>query len=115
MWNSYLHVIREAHGDPFQLFIQESADRDSEYAGSKAYVFVPGEDPEEIGSWDQNMLFLAEISGDFHCEYGGVEGFLKEKDPAVLYVDAARYEEYGQELSECEILYENGSYFLLEN
>lgn len=115
MWNSYLHVIREAHGDPFQLFIQESADRNSEYAGSKAYVFVPGEDPEEIGSWDQNMLFLAEISGDFHCEDGGVEGFLKEKDPAVLYVDAARYEEYGQELSECEILYENGSYFLLEN
>ncbi len=115
MWNSYLHVIREAHGDPFQLFIQESVERDSEYAGSKAYVFVPGEDPEKIGSWDQNMLFLAEISGDFHCEDGGVEGFLQEEALAVLYVDASHYEEYGRELSGYEILYENGSYFLLGN
>lgn len=113
MWNSYLHVIREAHGDPFQLFIQESVDRDSEYAGEKAYVFVPGEDPGKIGSWDQNMLFLAEISGDFHCEDGGVEEFLKEKEPAVLYIDAAHYEEYQQELQAARLLYENGSYLLL--
>ena len=113
MWNSYLHVIREAHGDPFQLFIQESVDRDSEYAGEKAYVFVAGEDPGKIGSWDQNMLFLAEISGDFHCEDGGVEEFLKEKEPAVLYIDAAHYEEYQQELQAARLLYENGSYLLL--
>ena len=115
MWNCYLHVIREAHGDPFQLFIQESADRDSDYAGEKAYVFVPGEDPADIGQWDQNMLFLAEISGDFHCEDGGVEAFLNEKEPAVLYIDAAHYEEYEQELAGASLLYENGSYLLLEN
>lgn len=59
MRNAYFHVIREAHGDPFQLFLQESAERDSAYAGKKAYVYVPGEDPEDIGSWDQNMLLLA--------------------------------------------------------
>ena len=115
MWNSYLHVIREAHGNPFQLFIQESADQDSEYAGEKAYVCVPGENPEKIGSWDQNMLFLAEISGDFLCENGGVEGFLHEREPAVLYIDAAHYEEYKQELSDASLLYENGAYLLLEN
>lgn len=115
MWNSYLHVIREAHGDPFQLFIQESVERDSDCAGELAYIYVPGEDPEEIGSWDQNVLFLAEISGDFHCEDGGVEGFLEEKEPAVLYIDAAHYEEYRQELEGASLLYENGSYFLLEN
>ena len=115
MWNSYLHVIREAHGDPFQLFIQESVDRDSRYAGEKAYVFVPGEDPGEIGSWDQNMLFVAEISGDFHCADGGVEEFLKEKEPAVLYMDAAHYEAYRQTLAGAELLYENGSYLLLGN
>ena len=115
MWNSYLHVIREAHGDAFQLFIQESVDRDSRYAGEKAYVFVPGEDPGEIGSWDQNMLFVAEISGDFHCTDGGVEEFLKEKEPAVLYIDAAHYEEYRQTLAGAELLYENGSYLLLGN
>ena len=115
MWNCYLHVIREAHGDPFQLFIQESVDRDSKYAGEKAYVFVPGEDPSDIGSWDQNMLFVAEISGDFHCADGGVDDFLEEEDPAVLYIDAVHYEEYERELSETELLYENGSYLLLGN
>ena len=34
---------------------------------------VPTENPENLGTWDQNMLFLAEISGDFHCMDGGVE------------------------------------------
>ena len=61
------------------------------------------------------MLFLAEISGDFHCEDGGVETFLNEKEPAVLYIDAAHYEEYEQELAGASLLYENGSYLLLEN
>lgn len=113
MWNTYLHVIREAHGDSFQLFIQESVDRDSEYAGARAYIFVPGEDSEDIGSWDQNMLFIAEISGDFHCMDGGVETFLKEKEPAVLYIDMAHYEEYSRELTKLQVLCENGSYLLL--
>ena len=113
MWNSYLHVIREAHGDPFQLFIQESVERDAEYAGVKAYICVPGEDPEKIGNWDQNVLFMAEISGDFHCTDGGAEAFLKENEPAVLYIDAAHYEEHSRELAGIQVLCENESYLLL--
>ena len=61
------------------------------------------------------MLFVAEISGDFHCADGGVEEFLKEKEPAVLYIDAAHYEAYRQALAGAELLYENGSYLLLGN
>ncbi len=52
---------------------------DASYAGEKAYVYVPGEDPAAIGDWEQNMLFVAEISGDFHCRDGGIEAFLSEK------------------------------------
>lgn len=113
MRNSYLHVIREAHGDPFQLFIQESVEREASYAGRIAYVCVPGEDPADIGDWDQNMLFLAEISGNFRCTDGGVRAFLAEEEPAVLYVDAAHYAEYEGELTEAEVLFENGAYLLL--
>lgn len=113
MKNAYFHVIRGAHGDPFQLFIRESVSRDAPYAGEKAYLYVPGEDPEQIGEWDQNMLFLAEISGDFHCEDGGIEGFLEEKAPAVLYVDRADYESYAGELADAEVLHENAGYLLL--
>ena len=43
------------------------------------------------------------------------ETFLNEKEPAVLYIDAAHYEEYEQELAGASLLYENGSYLLLEN
>lgn len=113
MRNAYLHVIREAHGDPFQLFLQESVERDSAYAGKKAYVYVPGEDPEDIGSWDQNMLLLAELSGDFRCADGGVEGFLEERS-AVLYISRENYGYYEDALAGAEILYENGAYLLLE-
>lgn len=113
MKNAYFHVIREAHGDPFQLFIRESVSRDASYAGEKAYVYVPGEDPAAIGDWEQNMLFVAEISGDFHCQDGGIEAFLGEKGDAVLYVDRLDYEQNMDVLQNIEVLYENAGYLLL--
>ena len=113
MKNAYFHVIREAHGDPFQLFIRESVSRDASYAGEKAYVYVPGEDPAAIGDWEQNMLFVAEISGDFHCRDGGIEAFLSEKGDAVLYVDRLDYEQNIEKFQGVEVLCENAEYILL--
>lgn len=97
------------------MFIQESADREAMCAGEKAYIMVDTENPEQVGSWDQNMLFLAEIYGDFHCIDGGIEAFLKERDKAVLYVDSERYKAYNKELKETEVLYGNATegYLLL--
>lgn len=115
MRGTYLEVIRGAHGDGFQLFVQESVERDSPCAGRKAYIMVPTENPENLGTWDQNMLFMAEISGDFHCADGGVEGFLTERDSAVLYVDQGQYEQYEQRLVKADILYRNEGYLLLGN
>ena len=54
--------------------------RDSSYAGQKAYLMAPTENPENLGSWDQNMLFLAEINGDFHCMDGGSVYHLDDTD-----------------------------------
>ena len=113
MKNAYFHVIRGAHGDPFLMFIEESADRGSAWAGGKAYIYVPGEDPADIGTWDQNMLFEAEISGDFHCEEGGIEAFLSENGRAGLYVDRLDYEQNMGKLQDVEILHENAGYLLL--
>lgn len=113
MKNAYFHVIRGAYGDPFLMFIEESADRGSAWAGGKAYIYVPGEDPADIGTWDQNMLFEAEISGDFHCEEGGIEAFLSENGRAVLYVDRLDYEQNMGKLQDVEILHENAGYLLL--
>ncbi|MCI8334710.1 MAG: phospholipid carrier-dependent glycosyltransferase [Lachnospiraceae bacterium] len=115
MWNTYLTVIRGAKGNGFQLFVKESVERDSAYAGRRAYVTADNEKPENVGTWDQNMLFVAEIYGDFHCEDGGTEGFLREKRPAVLYLSRERYKECREELADMEVLYENEGYVLLGN
>ncbi len=117
MRDTYLTVIRGAHGDSFQMFVEDSVQRGSDYAGRKAYVMVPNENPEDLGTWDQNMLFLAEISGDFHCVDGGLEGFLEEKEPAVLYMELKRYLQYEEELKGIQVLYRNRNdqYVLLGN
>lgn len=113
MRNTYLEVIRGAHGDAFQLFIQESAERDGEYAGCRAYIMVPTENPEDLGSWDQNMLFLAEISGDFHCADGGAGAFESDPEASVLYIAQDQYIQYEKELENVEILHQTEQYLLL--
>lgn len=115
MRETYYTVIRGAHGDAFQLFLEESVDRDSAYAGRKAYIQTPTEAPENLGTWDQNMLFMAEISGDYHCADGGVEAFLQEKEPAVLYLSREEYAQAREKLVTEQVLYENGSYLVLGN
>lgn len=114
MRTTYLDVIRGAKGNAFQLFIQESISRDSEEAGRTAYIWVTGEDPEDMGDWDQNVLLLAELSGDFHCTDGGMEAFLESSD-SVLYTERLYYEENQEtlEAAGAEILYENAGYLLL--
>lgn len=116
MHNTYLSVIRGAKGDGFQMFLQASVDREDAYAGRKAYIMTDTEQPDHVGSWDQNMLFVAEISGDFHCMDGGIRGFLEEDEPAVLYVDQGRYQEYEMQLKDMNILYggPKEGYVLLE-
>lgn len=112
---TYDTAIVGIHGDGFQDFLQESADRDSAYAGRTAYIQVVGEKAEQLGDWDQNRLFLAEISGNFRCQDGGVEAFLEANEDCVLYIETAYYEEYRKQLEDYEILYEDlkHPYFLL--
>lgn len=112
MYSTYLYAVREIHGDEMQMFIAESVERDSEYAGLNAYV----EAAQEIADgtvWNQHVRFMAEISGDFKCQDGGVEEFLKEKE-AVLYISKERYKENKKLLKDCEILFEQGQYMLLK-
>ena len=113
MRNTYLEVIRGARGDGFQMFIQESIDRDGAYAGSKAYIMAPTENPDNMGKWDQNMLFLAEISGNFHCRDGGIEAFRNESEAAVIYINQGQYMQYMEELQGAELLYQTEEYILL--
>lgn len=112
MYSTYLYAVREIHGDEMQMFIAESVERDSEYAGLNAYVEA-AQEMEDGTVWNQHVRFMAEISGDFKCQDGGVKAFLDEKE-AVLYISKERFTENKNLLEDCEILYEQGNYMLLK-
>ena len=63
--------------------------------------------------WNQHVRFMAKISGDFKCQDGGAEAFLKEKE-AVLYISQDRYAQWEESLETHEILFEKGNYMLLK-
>lgn len=113
---TYETAIRDVHGDGFQDFLQMSASQDCAYAGRDAYIQVAGEKPEQLGDWDQNRLFLAEISGNFRCKDGGVEAFLEDPKNGVLYIDQENYVLYQEQLEGCTTLYmqEGYPYVLVE-
>ncbi|MCI8417888.1 MAG: phospholipid carrier-dependent glycosyltransferase [Lachnospiraceae bacterium] len=110
MKGAYETAIRDVHGDGFQDFLKLSASQDSAYAGWDAYIQVPGEKPEQLGDWDQNRLFLAEISGNFRCKDGGVVAFLQAGPGCVIYLDRENYAAFAEELWDCEVLYLNEGY-----
>ena len=70
---------------------------------------MPGEKPEQLGDWDQNRLFLAEISGNFRCQDGGVDKFLQSEN-SVLYIDRENYAARQEELAGCRVLYLDEAY-----
>ena len=107
---TYDTAIGSVHGDSFQDFLQISAQQDSPYAGAEAYIQVAGEKPEQLGDWDQNRLFLAEISGNFHCLDGGAEAFLQAEEGSVLYLDRENYVKYQEQLAGYETVYLNPDY-----
>lgn len=57
---------------------------------------------------------MAEISGDFHCEDGGAEGFLDEKEPAVLFISRVEYAQRQEELQAFPVVKEKDGYLFIE-
>ena len=55
----------------------------------------------------------AELSGDLHCQEGGVDAFLAASEPALIIVDPETYEARQEVLSPLEVVYEN-EYLILK-
>lgn len=104
--------IRDLKGDEFQDFLSESVDRDSKYAGEKAYIELNV--PEYPTYWTQCNQLLGELEGDYRCINGGIDAFLKEKDPAVLYVSRDIYQQR-EELSTYDVEYQQEQWLVLKN
>ena len=59
-----------------------------------------------------NLLFVAEISGDYRCCPYGVDGYLKCREPKVLYISREDYTNM-KNILVGEILYETEKYLML--
>ena len=100
--------------DPIQqALIELPGSRETEYSKKDAYVMRS--DPREGNpeNWEQADILVAELYGDFHCQYGGVSKFL-ENPGSVLYMTKDYFESY-RELTEYPVIAENDRYVLLEN
>lgn len=97
--------------DQLQQFVAESTEKINPCGGAHAFVQAP----QEIGDgsvWNANLLFVAEISGDYRCCPYGVDGYLKCREPKVLYISREDYTNM-KNILVGEILYETEKYLML--
>ena len=112
--NIYRNVQKadHLHLDPIQeALIELPGARDTEF--SRRDTFVMRSDPREgkPENWEQADILVAELYGDCHCQYGGIERFL-ETPGSVIYI-TRDYLEEDERLSAFPVVAENDRYALL--
>ncbi len=113
VWDNYVDNVRGAHSNDLQTFVSEQFTRSDERTGSRVYLEVY--DPflyANTDEWEQNMRLLALLEGDLDCQDGGAEAFLQDYGDCLLILSIPFLENY-PELSQYEILADNGQYLLI--
>lgn len=115
LWENYADNVRGARSNDLQTFVMEQFDREGALAGS--VVYLDAYDPflyANTTKWEQNMRLLALMEGDLDCQDGGAEIFLTEENDALLILSIPFLSDH-PELSDYEILADNGQYLLIRN
>ncbi|SHH74669.1 Dolichyl-phosphate-mannose-protein mannosyltransferase [Clostridium collagenovorans DSM 3089] len=99
-----VNFVNTPSSDSVQKFIEKSAYYVEEVKGKRAYIDISGDE------WSQSRLFLAEIIGDFKCENGGVGGFIKNKESAVLIAKKELYYDNQKFMMDTRVLFEDDEY-----
>lgn len=109
--NTLKTTVLSEKPDSLQLFLSESVERTDHHAGAHAFIQVP----QEIGDgsvWNANMMFVAEIEGDYRCCPHGVDGYLQCNASKVLYISREDYVNM-KDILIGEILHETEEYLVL--
>lgn len=109
--NTLKTTVLSEKPDSLQLFLSESIERTDHHAGAHAFIQVS----QEIGDgsvWNANMMFVAEIEGDYRCQSHGVDGYLRCVAPKVLYISREDYINM-KDILVGEILYETEEYLMI--
>lgn len=112
--NNYMDNIRGACSNNLQTFVMEQFDRTGSLTAS--VVYLDAYDPflyANTDEWQQNMRLLAMMEGDLDCRDGGAAAFLQEEEPCLLILSIPFLNDY-PELTNYEILADNGQYLLIQ-
>lgn len=113
IWNNYSDNVRGARSNDLQTFVMEQFDRDGALAGS--VIYLDAYDPflyANTDGWQQNMRLLALMEGNLDCRDGGAKAFLEDDEDSLLILSIPFLQDY-PELTEYQILADNGQYLLL--
>lgn len=105
---SMIKTVNTVNPNTLQVFMLENFKNNSNIEGRNAYIEI------ENGNWDQNQLFVAEISGDLKCINGGTVDFLNSTDNSLLIISKEKYSEFKDILIEMNIILQNDEFYLLE-
>ena len=114
IWSNYSDNVRGAHSNDLQTFVIEQFSREDDLTGFT--IYLDAYDPflyANTTEWEQNMRLLAMMEGDLNCTDGGAEHFLADEQEALLILSVPFLENY-PELSEYNILADNGQYLLIQ-
>lgn len=114
VWDNYTDNVRGAHSNDLQTFVMEQFDREGRLAG--ASVYLDAYDPflyANTTKWEQNMRLLAMMEGDLDCQDGGAAAFLADEEDCLLILSVPFLETY-PELSQYQVLADNGQYLLIQ-
>lgn len=102
-----------------QNAIIDFSERNTDFDGNNCY-FIKSESEDkhpyviEKGVWEQSDVLSAELYGDYICKDGGVEGFIKDRKPSIIFVEKKLYSSYDSKLKEFEKT-DVGNYYVINN
>ena len=77
-------IQKSTNQDSLQVFINQSFDRSSDYAGRDCYI--------DAGDWSQDHVLTAELAGDLNCKDGGIEGFRQQVGALLIVTDRTAFD-----------------------
>lgn len=112
----YKSEIFNASINTVQKSIIELSENRNKFSNIDAFILKDSNTYKtDLSSWEQADILIAELYGDWLCQDGGTEAFIKNKNKAVYLISNAQYSKNKSVLSKYKIVERNSEYLLLSN
>ena len=112
----YKSEIFNASINTVQKTIIELSENRNKFSNIDAFILKDSNTYKtDLSSWEQADILIAELYGDWLCQDGGTEAFIKNKNKAVYLISNAQYSKNKSVLSKYKIVERNSEYLLLSN